>query len=76
MRSYRNARNVGDKTGPSIIASTYGDLRDDHLLAQARRVRHTIAPNTESVSVIPLVIPACPQESPRTHANPLVSKAA
>jgi len=67
---------IGDKTGPSIIASTYGDLRDDHLLAQARRVRHTIAPSGEAVSVIPEVIPACPQESPRTHKNPLVSKAA
>ena len=40
---------IGDKTGPSIIASTYGDLRQDHLLAQARRVRHTFAPS-EGVS--------------------------
>jgi len=34
---------IGDKTGPAIIAHTYGDLRPDHLLAQARRIRHTIA---------------------------------
>jgi integrase len=67
---------IGDKTGPAIIATTYGDLRPDHLLAQARRVRHTIAPSTEGATVIPEVIPACPQESPRTHKLALVSKAA
>lgn len=32
---------IGDKTGPAIIAQTYGDLRPDHLLAQARRIRLT-----------------------------------
>jgi len=36
---------IGDKTGPSIIAATYGDLRPDHLLAQARRIRLTITVN-------------------------------
>ena len=35
---------IGDRTGPAIIAQTYGDLRPDHLLAQARRIRHTVAP--------------------------------
>jgi integrase len=30
---------IGDKTGPAIIAHTYGDVRPDHLLAQARRIR-------------------------------------
>ena len=30
---------IGDKTGPSIIASTYGDLRPDHLLKQARQIK-------------------------------------
>jgi integrase len=64
---------IGDKSGAAIIAHTYGDLRDDHLLAQARRVRHTIAPSNEGVSVIPEVIPACPQESPRTDAASVVS---
>jgi integrase len=39
---------IGDKTGPAIIAHTYGDLRDDHLLAQARRIRHTVAPDESS----------------------------
>jgi integrase len=40
---------IGDKTGPAIIAQTYGDLRPDHLLAQARRIRlHTAGRDTES----------------------------
>jgi integrase len=65
---------IGDKTGPSIIATTYGDLRDDHLLAQARRVRHTIAPSGEAASGIPVSIPTCPQESSRTHKAELVPK--
>jgi integrase len=30
---------IGDKTGPAIISQTYGDVRPDHLLAQARRIR-------------------------------------
>jgi integrase len=30
---------IGDKTGPAIIAQTYGDVRPDHLLAQARRIQ-------------------------------------
>jgi integrase len=42
---------IGDKTGPSIIATTYGDLRDDHLLAQARRIRLSVAPSLEYPSV-------------------------
>ena len=67
---------IGDKTGPAIIASTYGDLRQDHLLAAARRVRHTIAPSNEAVSGIPASIPACPQDSPRTHTTPQVAKVA
>src|SRR6185436_3329311 len=32
---------IGDKTGPAIIALTYGDVRPDHLLAQAQRIRLT-----------------------------------
>lgn len=34
---------IGDKTGPAIIAHTYGDVRSDHLLAQAQRIRLTVA---------------------------------
>ena len=30
---------IGNKTGPAIIAHTYGDVRPDHLLAQARRIQ-------------------------------------
>jgi integrase len=33
---------IGDKSGPAIIASTYGDVRPDHLLAQAQRIRLTV----------------------------------
>jgi len=32
---------IGDKTGPQIIAQTYGDVRDDHLVRQAQRIRLT-----------------------------------
>ena len=32
---------IGDKTGPAIIAHTYGDVRQDHLFAQAQRIRLT-----------------------------------
>jgi len=32
---------IGDKTGPEIIAHTYGDVRPDHLLKQAQRIRLT-----------------------------------
>jgi integrase len=33
---------IGDKTGPAIIAHTYGDIRPDHLLKQAQRIRLTV----------------------------------
>jgi integrase len=33
---------IGDKTGPAIIAHTYGDIRPDYLFAQAQRIRLTI----------------------------------
>jgi integrase len=39
---------IGDKTGPAIIAHTYGDLRPDHLLAQARRIRLTVTAGDET----------------------------
>lgn len=32
---------IGDKTGPAIIAQTYGDVRPEHLLKQAQRIRLT-----------------------------------
>lgn len=30
---------IGDKSGPALIASTYGDVRPDHLIRQAQRIR-------------------------------------
>jgi len=33
---------IGDKTGPAIIAHTYGDVRPDYLLKQAQRIRLTV----------------------------------
>ncbi len=33
---------IGDKTGPAIIAQTYGDVRPEHLLKQAQRIRLTV----------------------------------
>ena len=30
---------IGDKTGPAIIAAVYGDLRPEHLMKQAHRIK-------------------------------------
>ena len=30
---------IGDKTGPAIIAQTYGDVRPEHLMNQAQRIK-------------------------------------
>jgi len=38
---------IGDKTGPAIIAHTYGDVRPDHLLKQAQRIRLTVRTNQD-----------------------------
>jgi integrase len=35
------AQLIGDKTGPSLIAEVYGDVRPDHLLAVARNIQLT-----------------------------------
>lgn len=48
---------IGDKSGPTLIASTYGDVRPDHLLAQAQRIRLTASSIKRSI------------ELPITHAN-------
>lgn len=52
---------IGDKTGPAIISATYGDIRPDHLMAQAKRIRltatqqtptaHKAGSNTSSITV-------------------------
>lgn len=41
---------IGDKSGPAIIATTYGDIRPDHLLQQAQRIRLTVQTGTEESS--------------------------
>jgi integrase len=53
---------IGDKTGPSIIALIYGDLRPDHLLKQAQRIRlGAISRNANANnSSIPVSIPCVP----------------
>jgi integrase len=33
---------IGDKSGPAIIALTYGDVRPDHLFKQAQRIKLTV----------------------------------
>jgi hypothetical protein len=37
---------IGDKTGPSLIADEYGDVRPDHLIAIARKIRLTAKTRT------------------------------
>lgn len=43
---------IGDKTGPAIIAHTYGDVRPDHLLAQAQRIRLTVSAGSVTTSQV------------------------
>jgi hypothetical protein len=38
---------IGDKTGPAIISQTYGDVRDEHLIAQARKISLTAGAGAE-----------------------------
>jgi integrase len=40
------AQLIGDKTGPSIMAEVYGDVRPDHLLNIARKIQLTAATRT------------------------------
>ena len=53
---------IGDKTGPAIIAHTYGDVRPDHLLKQAQRIRLTVQArrSEEGQGVVPNVVPCRP----------------
>lgn len=53
---------IGDWSGLAIIAHTYGDVRPDHLLKQAQRIRLTVqtkqdgtagASSTESSITLP-----------------------
>jgi integrase len=63
---------IGDKSGPAIIASTYGDMRPDHLLAQAQRIRLTVSASSPiepasgssiKSSITSPNVSACPSES-------------
>jgi integrase len=51
---------IGDKSGPAIIARTYGDVRPEHLLKQAQRVRFLagVKPDAEAPK---FVVPQRPQ---------------
>ena len=51
---------IGDKSGPAIIARTYGDVRPEHLLKQAQRVRFLagVKPDAEASK---FVVPQRPQ---------------
>ena len=51
------AKLIGDKSGAAIIASTYGDYRNDHLLEAARRIRLTAANSNADSNVMPAVSP-------------------
>lgn len=41
---------IGDKSGPAIIASTYGDVRQEHLIRQAQRIRFCVSRDDSKVS--------------------------
>ena len=45
---------IGDKSGPAIIARTYGDVRPEHLLKQAQRVRFLVGvkPDAEGTKLV------------------------
>lgn len=72
---------IGDKTGPSIIAHTYGDVRPEHLLAQAKRIKLTAtritapsaaADSPESSPTVPHVSPGFARTlaAPKSEQNP------
>jgi integrase len=65
---------IGDKTGPAIIASTYGDVRPDHLLKQAQRIRFRAA--AISARNIPENIPGLPGVAQNEAEGQAVGKVA
>ena len=42
---------IGDKSGPALIASTYGDVRPDHLIRQAQRIRFHLTGESDRPSI-------------------------
>jgi integrase len=65
---------IGDKSGPAIIASTYGDVRPDHLLKQAQRIRLKAAAG--GLENIPENIPALPKGAATWAAGHPIGKVA
>jgi integrase len=68
---------IGDKTGPAIIATTYGDIRPDHLLKQAQRIRLTVEASSIERSITLPDVSGCvsgvqqaagPTQGPETQA--------
>jgi hypothetical protein len=57
---------IGDKTGPALIAQVYGDLRPDHLLKQAQRIRLTAGAGSGQGAAASS--PVCMPTMPDTHA--------
>jgi hypothetical protein len=45
------AQLIGDKTGPSIIAEVYGNVRPDHLLNMARKIQAATATLTTAAGI-------------------------
>ena len=41
---------IGDRSGPAIISTTYGDVRSEHLQNQARRIRLLLRPSPPSTT--------------------------
>jgi len=60
---------IGDRTGPAIIAHTYGDLRQDHLLAQARLIRHKVASTEDAPHASRKASPMSPQNTRVSHVE-------
>jgi integrase len=56
---------IGDKTGPAIVALTYGDVRPDHLLKQAQRIRLTVEGSSIKGSIASPDVSGCPGALPQ-----------
>lgn len=55
---------IGDKTGPSLIASTYGDVRSEHLVRQAQRIKLRVSVDEKpDGSGLPKGLPTQPSNS-------------
>jgi integrase len=68
---------IGDRSGPAIIAHTYGDVRPDHLRKQAQRIRLTVQTRQKGVesSRSPNSIPVCQLGAPCVTPIPQAAEA-